>query len=37
MGEQFGRLRNSVASKMTRDQVTTAQWYALRWPADSDF
>ena len=37
MREQFGRLRNAVASKMSRDQIATAQWYALRWPADSEF
>jgi len=37
MREQFGRLRNAVASKMSRDQIATAQWYALRWPANSDF
>jgi uncharacterized protein len=37
MREQFDRLRNAVASKMSRDQIATAQWYALRWPADSDF
>ena len=37
MGDQFGRLRNAVASKMTRDQIAAGQWYALRWPAESDF
>jgi TPR repeat protein len=37
VGEQFGRLRNAVASKMSRDQIATAQWHALRWPAESDF
>jgi TPR repeat protein len=37
MRERFGRLRNAVASKMSRDQIAAAQWYALQWPADSDF
>jgi TPR repeat protein len=37
MREQFARLRNAVASKMSHDQIATAQWYALRWPTASDF
>jgi uncharacterized protein len=37
MRESYGRLRNAVASKMSRDQIAAAQWYALHWPADSDF
>jgi uncharacterized protein len=35
--ENFARLRNAVASKMSRDQIAAGQWHALRWPADSQF
>lgn len=37
IGEQFGRVRNAVASKMSGDQIAAGQWYALHWPAESDF
>jgi len=35
--EDFARLRNAVASKMSRGQIAAGQWYALRWPSDSQF
>ena len=35
--ENYARLRNAVASKMSRDQIAAGQWHALRWPADSQF
>ena len=35
--ENFARLRNAVASKMTRGQIAAAQWYSLRWPEYSPF
>ena len=35
--EDFARLRNAVASKMSRGQTAEGQWYAVRWPADSQF
>ncbi|WP_027534684.1 tetratricopeptide repeat protein [Bradyrhizobium sp. WSM3983] len=35
--ENYAKLRNAVASKMSRGQIEAGQWYALRWPADSPF
>lgn len=35
--ENFARLRNAVASKMSRGQIAAGQWYALQWPGDSPF
>jgi TPR repeat protein len=35
--ENFAKLRNAVASKMSRGQVAAGQWHALRWPGDSPF
>jgi TPR repeat protein len=35
--DDFARLRNAVASKMSRGQIAAGQWHALRWPADSQF
>jgi TPR repeat protein len=35
--DDFARLRNAVASKMSRSQIAIGQWHALRWPADSQF
>ena len=35
--DDFARLRNAVASKMSRGQIAIGQWHALRWPADSQF
>ncbi len=35
--DDYARLRNAVASKMSRDQIAEGQWYAVRWPADSPF
>lgn len=35
--DDFLRLRNAVASKMSRGQIAEGQWYAMRWPADSQF
>lgn len=37
MRENYAKLRNAVASKMSRAQIASGQWYALRWPADSRF
>ncbi|TCU76676.1 Sel1 repeat-containing protein [Bradyrhizobium sp. R2.2-H] len=37
MRENFAKLRNAVASKMSRGQIAAGQWHALRWPQDSDF
>jgi TPR repeat protein len=37
MRENYARLRNAVASKMSRGQITEGQWRALQWPADSRF
>ena len=37
ISEQFVRVRNAVASKMSGDQIAAGQWYALHWPAESDF
>lgn len=37
MRENFAKLRNAAASKMTRAQIQAGQWYSLRWPADSQF
>lgn len=37
MRENYAKLRNAVASKMSRAQIASGQWYALRWPADSWF
>lgn len=37
MRENFARLRNAVASKMSRGQIAAGQWHALRWPGDSPF
>ncbi|MBC9879626.1 sel1 repeat family protein [Bradyrhizobium sp. INPA01-394B] len=35
--ENYARLRNAVASKMSRGQIEAGQWHALRWPSDSPF
>ena len=35
--ENFAKLRNAVASKMSRGQIAAGQWHALRWPQDSAF
>ncbi|MBN8989401.1 MAG: sel1 repeat family protein [Rhizobiales bacterium] len=35
--DNFARLRNALASKMSRGQIEAGQWHALRWPADSRF
>ena len=35
--ENFAKLRNAVASKMSRSQIAAGQWHALRWPQDSQF
>ena len=35
--EDYARLRNAVASKMSRSQIAEGQWHAVRWPADSQF
>jgi TPR repeat protein len=35
--ENFARLRNAAASKMTQGQIAAGQWHALRWPGDSPF
>lgn len=35
--ENFAKLRNAVASKMSRGQIAAGQWHALRWPEDSLF
>ena len=35
--ESYAKLRNAVASKMSRGQLEAGQYYALRWPADSPF
>lgn len=37
MRENFAKLRNAVASKMSRGQIAAGQWHALRWPQDSAF
>jgi len=30
--ENFAKLRNALASKMSRGQIAAGQWQALRWP-----
>ena len=35
--DQFARLRDAVASKMSRTQIRAAQWRALTWSAGSRF
>lgn len=35
--ENFARLRDAVASKMSRSQIAAGQWHALQWPANSQF
>lgn len=35
--DDFARLRNAVASKMSRGQIAAGQWHALQWPAGSQF
>ncbi|MCP3368298.1 tetratricopeptide repeat protein [Bradyrhizobium cajani] len=35
--ENFAKLRNAVASKMSRGQIAAGQWHALRWPQESPF
>lgn len=35
--ENFAKLRNAVASKMSRGQIAAGQWHALKWPEDSPF
>lgn len=37
MRENYAKLRNAVASKMSRAQIASGQWYASRWPQDSRF
>lgn len=37
MRENYAKLRNAVASKMSRGQIAAGQWHALRWPQDSHF
>ncbi|MES2194900.1 MAG: tetratricopeptide repeat protein [Pseudomonadota bacterium] len=37
MRDDFVRLRDALASKMSRDQIAAGQWHALQWPADSQF
>lgn len=37
MRESYARLRDAVASKMSRGQIAAGQWSALRWPEDSRF
>lgn len=37
MRENFAKLRNAVASKMSRGQIAAGQSHALRWPQDSAF
>jgi TPR repeat protein len=32
--ENFAKLRNALASKMSRGQIAAGQWHALRWPED---
>jgi TPR repeat protein len=35
--DNFAKLRNAVASKMSRGQIAAGQWHSLRWPEDSPF
>lgn len=35
--ENYQRLRDAVASKMSRGQIAEGQWLALQWPALSPF
>ena len=35
--DDYARLRNAVASKMSRGQIAVGQWHALRWPEASQF
>ncbi|MCP4618159.1 MAG: sel1 repeat family protein [Bradyrhizobium sp.] len=35
--ESYMKLRDAVASKMSRGQLADGQYYAVRWPADSLF
>lgn len=35
--ENYAKLRDAVASKMTRGQIAAGQWSALRWPDESRF
>lgn len=35
--ENFAKLRNAVASKMSRGQIAAGQWQALKWPEDLPF
>lgn len=35
--ENYAKLRNAVASKMSPGQIASGQWYSLRWPEDSRF
>ncbi|WFU84433.1 tetratricopeptide repeat protein [Bradyrhizobium sp. CIAT3101] len=35
--ENFAKLRNAVASKMSRGQIAAGQWHSLRWPVASPF
>lgn len=37
MRENFARLRNALASKMTRGQIAAGQYHSLQWPAISPF
>jgi TPR repeat protein len=35
--ENFAKLRNAVASKMSRGQIAAGQWHALQWPEHQPF
>lgn len=35
--ENFARLRDAAASKMSRGQIAAGQWYSLQWPENSPF
>lgn len=35
--DNYAKLRNAVASKMSRGQIAAGQWHALQWPEYSPF
>ena len=35
--DKIARVRDAVASKMSRKQIAAGQWHAMRWPDESDF
>lgn len=35
--DNYAKLRNALASKMSRGQIEAGQYYATRWPAESRF